>query len=266
MGTVIGGTIVSALMRADAHLRNLLFWDLTDLHDSAKLCVLAGYGLVYCYISSIPILVLHAARSLLPIEAKAHREPNRIGKWLRDNSIIFLILFLWVILVATLKLPIKLLDSNDIDLSIGNIGLWAYLTSFAIPLLLIVAAIIHRKRCYAFYRALANVRASQADVGEFITSYRHLREHGNSIFIVTLECVLGITLYGAFRISQQLAHVHTNLSVAPQFYLYSVVALLWIVPGALVWLFAALIEYEFIKGENQNRAAGSSRHRPKDGK
>jgi hypothetical protein len=237
-------------MRADCHLKALLMWNLNDLHDSAKLMVLGSYGLAYCYISSIPILVLHAARSLLPLQPPAN-EVHAVVRWLRNNSVFFVTIFLWLILVAALFLPVRLLDSKNLDSSIAHGGFWLFLAMFTVPLLLIVLAILYRKQCYAFYSALAEARASQADAGELVTSYRHLREHGNSIFIVLLEGVLGLTLFSAFRASQQLDSAHTGLAVAPQFYLYGLVGLLWILPGALVWFFATLIEREFIKANRE---------------
>lgn len=250
MGTVTGGAIVSALMRVDPHLHTLLSWNLTELHDSAKLIVLAAYGLVYCYISSIPILVIHAARSLLPLRSRA-RGPNAVGGWLRRNSIIFVVIFLWLVMEATIVIPLRLLESPTLDTTVAQLGFWLFTLILIVPLLLIVVAIIYRRRCYNFFRSLAAARANQTDAGELITSYRHLREHGNSIFIVALEGVLGLTLFCAFRTSQSLVKTHPDLVLPPQFYLYGIIGCLWILPGILVWFFATLIEFEFIKNNDE---------------
>ena len=252
MGTVIGGAIVSALMHVDCHLQTLLSWNLTDLHDTARVMVLGGYGLVYCYVSSIPILVLHATRSLLPLRSTVY-EPRTIGRWLQDNSLIFIVMFLWLVTVGAVALPLQLLDSKNIDSTVAHIGFWLFLGLMDIPLLLIIVAIINRHRCYAFYKALARSRARQADAGELITSYRHLREHGNSILIVALEGVLGLVLFCAYLASKSLDRTNAHLVLPPQFYLYGVIAILWILPGALVWVFATLIEHEFIKSESGSR-------------
>jgi len=88
-----------------------------------------------------------------------------------------------------------------------------------------------------FYRRLAEVRseaASEKDAsptpgGEYITSYRHLREHGNAFMIVLLEVILAYALY-----------------TSPSETLTVVILGLWIAPAAMVWFLATGLESRMV--------------------
>ena len=70
-------------------------------------------------------------------------------------------------------------------------------------------------------------------------SYRHLREHGNSFFIVLLEIVLGVTLFGIGR------YLVGDSSASKRMLSYIVVLLVWIIPAVFVWLIATVFERRF---------------------
>jgi hypothetical protein len=90
MGTVVGGIVFYLLCRATPHLNLLLFetipvagqvsntQSLPSLQlDAARLTLLAAYGLVFCYVSSAPILVFHAGRFLLTLNVARNVWLNR---------------------------------------------------------------------------------------------------------------------------------------------------------------------------------------------
>src|SRR5690606_27487097 len=69
MGSIIGAMIVFLLFRANPYLTPLLFGVQDKPLEPQSLTLLLAYGLVFCYISSAPILVMHAARFRLSPEA-----------------------------------------------------------------------------------------------------------------------------------------------------------------------------------------------------
>lgn len=246
MGTLVGAAIVNQLMRVDHRLRDMLIWGIKDSDGSTMLLLLASYGLVFCYIASIPVLILHVARSLLPTSSP-HRQ-GKIAKHLEATLPLAIPIVLWLVLVAVLLLPLNLLKEPNLDSRIGHITLLIMFFCLGLPATLVTLAIMMWRRSYSFYKKLAHARSIQANNGELVTSYRHLREHGNSIFIVLLECVLGLSLFAAYRMSLSIAH--SSLILPPQFYLYGLVVFIWTLPGALVWVFATLLENEFVRDQN----------------
>jgi hypothetical protein len=64
---------------------------------------------------------------------------------------------------------------------------------------------------------------------EYVTSYRHLREHGNAVLIVLLEGVLAITLLSA-------------PSEEGAVYVIGI----WLIPAAFTWFLGTMLESRFV--------------------
>jgi hypothetical protein len=246
MGTMVGALIVSTLMHVDPALKRLLDELLAGLTGSSRFTAIGGLGLVFCYVSSIPILVFHAARSLLPNQSqgKGSTKLQKLYEALLPSIITFLFYFCPILYVLA---ALALLHVKKLDLEIAHIVYSAFLVMVLAQCGMILTLLLLRKRSYSYYKKLAAARGRQGDAGELVTSYRHLREHGNSIFIVALEAILGLLLNCAYRTSSNLDHVQTGLLYVPQFYLYGVILALWIGPGVGIWFYATLLENEFVK-------------------
>ncbi len=108
--------------------------------------------------------------------------------------------------------------------------------------LAIIFTLFRTKELLKFYEKLAGKRDSAK--GGIVDSYKHLREHGNSFFIVTLEVVLAIILFTAGNFD---AAVGAAASATKEPYVlpYIWIVLIWILPAALVWLVGTLIERQF---------------------
>jgi hypothetical protein len=239
MGTVVGAVTFSFLCFQRSETQPLLFGifdtaaagDTTNgaaSHsislDASRLTLLAVYGLVYCYIASAPILVFHASRFLI----RPGAEWKAILKWLGICSI-FPILF------------------GVLAFCYGAQGKWFTCTASAFGLLLglqIVAVSLSLYRnaaLFDFYKQLAE-RRGQAK-GEIVDSYRHLREHGNSFFIVFLEIALGIVLFEASRLTPQ--NTDRSVSLPGIVKTYLTVLVVWIFPAVFVWLISIFFERRF---------------------
>ena len=246
MGTIIGALAVTTLMHVDPALNRVLQRLMVGLDGSSRFVVIGGLGLVYCYISSVPILVFHAGRSLLPIDHRPIKQ-SRLRKIYDDALPAIFTVMVYAFSSTYIFGALHILSLPDIDKRIANFNFFAFVIIIMAPAGLAFSLIFFRKRAYRFYKQLAKARARQGDSGELITSYRHLREHGNSIFIVVLEAVFGLMMLSAYRVASSLQDVHPRLLYAPQFYLYGVIAAVWILPGVAIWIFATLIENEFLR-------------------
>jgi hypothetical protein len=97
--------------------------------------------------------------------------------------------------------------------------------------LAIIFTLFRTKELLKFYEKLAGKRDSAK--GGIVDSYKHLREHGNSFFIVTLEVVLAIILFTAGNFD---AAVGAAASATKEPYVlpYIWIVLIWILPAALL--------------------------------
>ena len=234
MGTVVGAVVFYFLCLTTPVLKPLLFS--TDTRaiasvplklDTVQLALLATYGLVYCYIASAPILVFHATRFLLNFDVG-------IRVWLR-RSLCYLLLPL-VGAVVVYWLAKKLTLSERLFLSCAGC---LFLLTVWLQYCVVVLALLERKKLYLFYERLA--RRRKGEEGGITESYRHLREHGNSFFIVLLEVLLGVVLVGMGRTQVGSGSANERLLV----YIYLLVFLVWIIPAVLVWIIATVFEREF---------------------
>ncbi len=233
MGTVVGAVVFYFVCSANPVLRPLLLGiEVGDKAESVKgaslsvkLTFLAIYGLIYCYIASAPILVFHATRFLLDLDVS-------FGVWLRRclRYVIAPVVGGIIIYFETGRLAP---GQRWFYAAMGSmVGFIVWLQYWAVPLTL-----CRRKELYAFYDRLARNR--KGAVGGITESYRHLREHGNSFFIVWLEILLGVVLFGIG------SHLPANIPNTDAMLLYVCVLLVWIFPAVLVWLIATVFERKF---------------------
>ncbi len=219
MGTIAGGLIVLMLcVRIPALTPILLGLDLLQAGVSTKgilsalpvdrIPLLAAYGLVYCYIASTPILVFHAGRFAL-----------KSGRLILFVFVACMFALVAALFVESVRVPSALL-------AFAGVALFQFWVA--------ARTIWQSKDLYAFYEKLSKARAS-SDSGELVESYRHLREHGNSVFILFLEILLGVALLW----------VSQNWAGQPMPALI-LVLLAWVLPSVAVWLIATLFEREFI--------------------
>lgn len=226
MGTVIGAIVVLVLCSVDPHLNLLLLGmassvvieggRITVNFDVGHAVLLAAIGLVYCYVASGPILVFHAGRFML--------KPNGLVRWIGPSLGIGALIVLAVALFGNAAILVS-----------------AAVTAFVVILIVeyMVAAFTlwSSHANYLFYKRLTAARGDvrlgkKEAVGELKESYRHLREHGNSFFIVFLEVVLGAALVIAERQWQS----------DPRLILIMVV---WILASVAIWTVATQFEREF---------------------
>jgi hypothetical protein len=176
----------------------------------------AALGLAFCYIASAPVLAVHAMRAHLRISAVS-QSPAKTTLCLLPTLVG--IPFLLGPLLPTLTAAIV---GIVIGLQVG---------------LLLLALITQGEVIDAFYRALATHRGltntekdkAKNSGAEYVTSYRHLREHGNAFSILLLEGVLAIALFQSGSLPNA-----------------GCILLLWSLPAASSWLLATMLESRFV--------------------
>lgn len=222
VGTVVGGAIILFLNASESSsLQNLIIPGVTDLSKLGvqHLFLLAAMGLAYCYISSAPILVLHAARgAFLTHDTKLF---NRV--FFCALSIIGVVAVAVYIFYSELYMPF----------------FWATILFAILMALQLVpfglSLLKNGEKAHAYYRQLTEARSrDKEETRQYVESYKHLREHGNAFFILLFELALGIIL-----------------ALVPEPLVAFNVLLFWIIPAALVWLVGTVLEARFANEPSQ---------------
>jgi hypothetical protein len=218
VGTVVGALVVAFL---NSHTDSPYCGRLTAFVELGKstflgISLLAALGVAFCYVASSPMLTVHAGRAHLRLSALKTGGRREVG--------ISLLLIALSILSARAFLPP--IAAIAVGLILGvQIG--------------IVFLVLRTKfgRVEEFYIQLAEARGAAKPTPEapsragleYITSYRHLREHGNPVAIVVLEGVL--------------AHALFVLPYATwAFYLLTV----WLFPATVAWVVGSALESRFV--------------------
>jgi len=265
MPSVAGVAIVNWLCsHGNGNLRAILSLPpITERLDAASLLLLFLYGNLFCYVASYPILVFHATRVL----------DFTADRWLRARSdgylatIILLVTsfaiarskwFLLPILVATCFSLLQFYRlyrglSGHVSLSICKkpVSL-VFGYSFAL------ARRRGRSQQITTERSGTNDPANRAtsspETGDdeperistlekkvwhqdFMDTYRHLREHGNSAFIFILELALAALVYEAISLQ--------GLSGERQLSRIAVIFAIWAIPAIFVHLIGQHLERRF---------------------
>lgn len=250
MGTVIGAIIFYSLCRANPTLQPLLLeTTATEAStsgatasaslDTTRLILLAAYGLVYCYIASAPILVFHAGRFLLKLD---------IG-WGTKLKWITICVFVPALatLIACIWPPTLRVDKLLLSISVFFLALIIWL-----QVVVVYRTLCHSTELYQFYAKLSARRKTASS--DLTDSYRHLREHGNSFFIVFLEVVLAVVLLGASTLTTQL--LGTVDAVSWAVICNVTIIVLWVLPAAFVWVIGTVFERRFSEDEAEATCPG----------
>ncbi len=178
--------IIHFIFSTNKHLQSLLFLpkDPADF-GRAHLALLATYGLAFCYKASGPLLIMHMARALLwaPVQKMGWRSrANPFGS----------VLALALIMGETFWF-LSPVQSPPV--------LWKSSVAVLFGIVLTFQGVLHLKvfqnssqQTIRYYRRLIE-RRERPDSGQFVESYRHLKEHGNSFLIAFLEFWLGLILF-----------------------------------------------------------------------
>ena len=216
----------------------------------AKLILWALLGSLYCYISSYPILVFHATRSIDYEFVSPDCSPLGI-----KGRLILLNPYAWTLSLFVLVYLVMMKSSE------ANISAWIGLFVACYAAMQVVRIIFavytpgklkpKANLAYAYLWKLSNRRVkAEADAGQgthdtdgleyaesakdngLVASYRHLREHSNTAFIIGLELICAPILYVSLK--------NWNDSFYGAWILGA-----WIFPAVLTYAFAQNLEYRF---------------------
>jgi hypothetical protein len=223
--------------------------------DTASLTLLFLYGNLFCYIASYPVLVFHATRVM----------DSSDGKWPK-----YLVLDGYILAVVLVGCVFAF------HFVPPECRYWpAFTTAFVVAALQFVRLGIvssHQfsvrghedpvSEPYFYAYVLAHRRTLPAEKPsaetddkkwreEFVESYRHLREHGNSAFIFLLELTLATLAYCVItKPGQSSTHQLGALGL-----LFAV----WAVPSIFVHLLAQQLERRFSRYDLKIRTDTESR-------
>jgi hypothetical protein len=218
VGTVVGAVIVAFLNGQPGSPYEGRLTSFGEFRDSAFLgfSLVAALGFAFCYIASSPMLTLHAGRAHLRLSMLKTRWISHLGA-----IAVSIVATTWA---AWAALPPVAAVAMGVVLG-GQIGL------------VLLSLFTRFGPIEEYYRTLATARAAVAPKRdepptaglEYVTSYRHLREHGNAIAIVVLE---GILAYALFGLS----------SVTCAFFLLAA----WLLPATAAWIVGTALESRLV--------------------
>jgi hypothetical protein len=259
MPSIAGVAIVNwVCSHADHGLRALLSLPAAgERLDTASLILLFLYGNLFCYVASYPILVFHATRV---IDFGHDRWPDRplsdgyiativlaVAAFLMTRSpegwrypAAFVLASLFAI-VQLWRLGIALFPRVKVEGCSGGVS-YAYGYSYALA---------RRRAKSEDTETKAGLNPGSTDVDDeqvtttrrllwhkdYMDTYRHLREHGNSAFIFSLELALAALVYSVVSKSGK--------SAQQQLSLIAILFAIWAVPSVLVHLTAQHLERRF---------------------
>ena len=234
-------------------LKLSLMQDLYGFNFS-QLLLLGVYGLAFCYIASVPVLVAHAIRR--------HYNLLSWGKERNSTSMKFLVISFVFALVTAL---IFILNNNKPDNSADSS---ARILLIAISVFVLVQIVILlreyrlKNESWYFYVYLNKAR-NHTNID--LDSYRHLRENGNAFLIVVFEVILFAGISAMFHIwpvssvsaippiclpACQDCLLQDTLTTDATYWSVLVLLVAWILPGAMVYFLGQRIEALMIEAEN----------------
>lgn len=214
VGSVIGmGVMIFLNTSENSPLRDRIFSNIVNKDAvSNNFVLMAALGLAYCYIASAPVLVMHMTRSEMDFKKYFDFNLWRSLTIVISTSLVILA-FLWgqEIVLWSLKFW-------ELSLAALVIGLQA---------MMIVDALRTKfDSVFNYYSKISQERAKRSRArAEYIESYRHLREHGNSFLIVLFELMLATTLSAVNNMGHLL-----------------LVVFLWILPACMAWFIGSYLE------------------------
>lgn len=219
VGTVVGAMLVFVLVDTPGSPFSTYASKIDAFMDQPFLGVglVGALGFAFCYVASAPVLTLHATR--------AHLRAVAIRATARSQCAF----------AAAVVLP-SLLAAWWLSCSLPLLAAMTAGPAIGIPSGLVLLAVFSRfvvveqfARDIAQKRAAAYPAKKATTFGhEYVTSYRHLREHGNAFLILVLEGVLANALLRA-----------------PSLAFAALVVALWVLPAAVVWVVGTVLESRF---------------------
>jgi len=221
VGTVVGASVIFVISSDRTTLASLI----SSGVEWKNLAALAALGFAYCYIASAPMLTLHVIRPCL-FKAASAKLDAMVWVWVAVPALVVGAILgeIWPIGFTCSRL----LHCCLFDPLVNRLAIVSFFFLVSAQFILIGRA--YSKGSFPtimlFYERLAWRRVGHAqDVGEYVESYRHIREHSNALAIVVLEILLAPVLALASE-SRQLIPI----------------ALLWLLPSACCWLIATVLE------------------------
>ncbi|WP_107726192.1 hypothetical protein [Neisseria weaveri] len=202
----------------------ILPFDKYEKFNTAHLVGWLLFGTVYCYIASYPILVFHAIRVRLFRDQKTNAVNCRTVVPLAVFSS-FVFVSAWIV---------SLNDKHHIDcaafvMAISLLGFSVY----QICNLYWVSLTDKKENGFSYAEVLTKARTRKG-AKDFVDSYKHLREHGNTALIILLEILLAAVLYVALSFESHYKRMH--------FSIVAIVLFVWIAPAALVYFYGQFLE------------------------
>lgn len=222
-GTVVGALIIFFLFSQSPAFKGILFIP-SDAKDFGMphLILLAIYGLAYCYIASAPILIMHAARGLL----FSSRTNPSLSKFRAPR--IAMIMIPAAIITAVFYFN----SDNGNAFSCG--ALFLYLALVALQIILLAQIFrLSWKETRDYYLAIISKRKLDENA-EYVESYKHIREHGNSFLIVAFQFFLAAPIY-TFVASPNISNAEAVGNLV-------LIVMLWIFPASTIWFFGNKLE------------------------
>jgi hypothetical protein len=244
---------------AGAGLRSLLYLPPSGtVLNSPSLILLFLYGNLFCYVASYPVLVFHATRVM------DFRRARGDGRWPASAFDPYIVTFVAIVCAFTihrasldhrfwLSFALAGILSFVQLMRVGNVAL----RRFRVPShtgrvshAFDYTSVLARRRG----RPAEETEAHDLDEGvtitsrdvwriEFMDTYRHLREHGNSAFIFLLELVLAALACCVLTKS--------GLTPAHQLSSLGVLFAIWAFPAMLVHLLAQHLERRFSRYDQE---------------
>ena len=221
--------------------------------STAELLIWMGSGFTFAYIASLPILAFHASRSV-DANPKVHRAIRALTEPLPAT---LLLVASTAALVAVRHVPAlqALVEGRD----------WQFATLFPVAFFSFVQAIrlwlVGRKEFMAatFAESLATARSTAATssllarANDYVTSYRHLREHGNVAFIVILQIALTALLHLLLTANPTKPSWDWEAVPGAQWLTYGACLLLliiWVAPSVGVYQLSQKLERKLTSGSD----------------
>jgi hypothetical protein len=177
----------------------------------------AAIGLTYCYIASVPMLTIHTARVLLGG-----------ALWSRGKRITLILLL--IVPLPVIYFCSQWIGCGELTQKAALVLLWLVISFQGF---LIFTVLLEPKATECLYDKLDDKRPRFPG---FVESYRHMREHGNSVLIVIGELLLTLCLWELHPVA---AATTTDSKVL--FY-FGLVLFFWLAPSSLVWVVGTRLE------------------------
>ncbi|EGV37460.1 hypothetical protein l11_12130 [Neisseria weaveri LMG 5135] len=203
---------------------SILPFDGYDKFSTAHLVGWLLFGTLYCYIASYPILVFHAIR----IEFFKKNKTNILNL----HTVLPISLFTIFIVLSVLIIS----SQNNKNFAFGVVV--CSVCVFSLYQIYYLYKVSSTRLGFSYAKRLTQVRNGQKD---FVESYRHLREHGNTALIILFEILLAAVLYVV--LSFEVKPNYPNLSKKYiDLSMVSIILFIWVAPATLVYFYGQFLE------------------------